>query len=265
MESEDVMIGDHIGAYRITGTLPNGAYSAVHRHQARKVQLVVATARDLVEYARTIQALPHPGIATIVDRGALADGRPWLAIDVPSGLALFELIARRPMPSVEVAALIYNVAGVLAFAHDHGVAHGNLTLHSIVLVTGRRDLPVCITDLGRSGNGDPKDDIHALGTIAYRAVSQLFPTAVTDSVPAAEPALAELIVRMLATDPAERPTAAEVRAAAAELIDVDDRVHVTARFAAPKWTPAPPINSDANPAVAGEIVTNSSKVAKPTG
>jgi len=257
-----VMIGDHIGAYRITGTLPNGAYAAVHRHQARKVQLVVATARDLVEYARTIQALPHPGIATIVDRGALADGRPWLAIDVPSGLALFELIARRPMPSIEVAALIYNVAGVLAFAHDRGVAHGNLTLHSIALVTGRRDLPVCITDLGRRELGDMRDDIHALGTIAYRAVTQLFPTAVIDSVPAAEPALAELIVRMLAVDPTERPTAAEVRAAAAELIDVDDRVHVTARFAAPKWTPAPVITSDVATTAAGEFAA---KPAKPTG
>ena len=258
------MIGDHIGAYRITGALPNGAYAAFHRHQARRVQLVVAPARDLVEYARTIQALPHPGIASIVDRGARSDGRPWLAIDVPSGLALFELIARRPMPSVEVAALVYNVAGVLAFAHGRGVAHGNLTLHSIVLVTGRRDLPVCITDLGRGGVGGPADDIHALGTIAYRAVTQMFPTAVTDAVPGAEPALAELIVRMLAQDPAERPTAAEVRAAAAEMLDVDDRVHVTARFAAPKWTPAPPINSEATPAVAGEI-ENSAKLAKPTG
>ena len=188
----------------------------------------------------------------------------WLAIDVPSGLALFELIARRPMPSIEVAALVYNVAGVLAFAHDRGVAHGNLTLHSIVLVTGRRDLPVCITDLGRTEHGDPRDDIHALGTIAYRAVTQMFPTAVIDSVPGAAPALAELVVRMLASDPSERPTAAEVRAAAAELIDVDDRVHVTARFAAPKWTPAPLINSEATPAVAGEI-ENSAKLAKPTG
>lgn len=258
------MIGDHIGAYRITGTLPNGAYSAVHRHQARKVQIVVAPARELVEYVRTIQALPHPGIAGIVDRGALADGRPWLAIDVPSGLALFELIARRPMPSVEVAALIYNVAGVLAFAHEHGIAHGNLTLHSIVLVTGRRDLPVCITDLGRAGvsarPADARADIHALGTIAYRAVTQLFPTQFTDAVPAADPALADLIVRMLAQDPDERPTAVEVRAAAADLIDVDDRVHVTARFAAPKWTPAPLITSDRAAAVAGEIVGKPAKL-----
>jgi len=92
----------------------------------------------------------------------------------------------------------------------------------------------------------------------------MFPTAVTDAVPGAEPALADLIVRMLAQDPAERPTAAEVRAAAAEMLDVDDRVHVTARFAAPKWTPAPPINSEATPAVAGEI-ENSAKLAKPTG
>lgn len=259
------MIGDHIGAYRITATLPNGAYAAVHRHQGRKVQLVVAPARDLVEYVRTIQALPHPGIAGIVDRGALTDGRPWLAIEAPNGLPLFELIARRPMPSLEVAALVYNIAGVLAFAHDRGIAHGNLTLHGIVLVTGRRDLPVCISDFGRTGDGTTSDDIEALGTIAYRAVTQMFPTAVTDAVPGAEPALADLIIRMLAQDPAERPTAAEVRAAAADLIDVDDRVHVTARFAAPKWTPAPPINSEASPAVAGEILTTSSRLAKPTG
>jgi serine/threonine-protein kinase len=290
MDPVDAWIGDHLGAYRITGAMPNGGYAAVHRHDGQRVCLLVAPAghaRTLFEHTRTLAALPHPGIARIVDRGVLADHRPWLALEVPRGLPLFELIARRPMPPAEAASLLHDLADVLSFAHERGVVHRALAMRSIVVTTGQRAFPVCITDFGfgeapplgyeapEGAAGDGRVDVFALGVIAYRAVTQLFPTSVVDDVPGATPALAELVARMLARDPAERPTAAEVRGTAAQLAGIEDvpapagdRAHVAPRFSSPRWTPSPdgrtrelrPITSDGSTAVAGEIVDRTSKV-----
>ena len=257
---DDVLIGDHLGAYRVTGGGGERGYSAVHRHTGRRVQLFVARnqaggARKLFERTRMFEALPHPGIARVVDRGVLADHRAWLAIDVPNGLPLFELVARRPLPSAEVAQLVHDVADVLAFAHDRGIAHGSLTLRSVVVTTGARAFPVAIVDFGIAA-GDPAGDLLALGTIAYRAVTQLFPTASVEAVPGATPELAELIIAMLSREPSERPTAVAVRAAArVASIEPDDHAHAAPRWSAPRWTPAPPITSDARATVSGEIVT----------
>jgi hypothetical protein len=253
---DDVLIGDHLGGYRVTGGGGERGYSAVHRHTGRRVQLFVArtgAARELFERTRMFEALPHPGIARVVDRGVLADHRAWLAIDVPNGLPLFELVARRPLPSAEVSQLVHDVADVLAFAHERGIAHGSLTLRSVVVTTGARAFPIAIVDFGIVV-GDAAGDIAALGTIAYRAVTQLFPTATVEAVPGATPELAELIIAMLSREPSERPTAAAVRAAAAAPI-ADDHAHAPPRWSAPRWTPAPPITSDARATVSGEIVT----------
>jgi serine/threonine-protein kinase len=252
------LIGDHIGAYRVTAAVPGG-YAAVHRHTAKRARILVAPTggtRAVIELVRTIEALPHPGIARVVDRGVLADHRPWFAFEVPSGLPLFDLIARRPMPSAEVGSLVHDLADVLAFAHERGVTHRGLTARSIVMTTGTRAFPICIVDFGiAEGPNDPAADVHALGVIAYRAVTQLFPANAIDSVPGAEPALGELIVRMLARE----LTAAEVRGALMPAL-TDDQVHISARFSAPKWTPAPPITSEAAAFVAGEIVEKTEKV-----
>lgn len=241
------LIGDHIGAYRVTAAV-QGGYAAIHRHTGKKARILVAPqggTRAVIELVRTIEALPHPGIARIVDRGVLADHQPWFAFEVPSGLALHDLIGRRPMPSAEVGSLVHDIADVLAFAHERGVTHRNLTARSIVMTTGTRAFPICVVDLGLAdGPNDPLADIHALGEIALRAVGA-----------GADPALAALIERMLA----RQITAAEVRGALTPQL-TDDQVHISARFSAPKWTPAPPITSESTTFVAGEIVEKTEKI-----
>jgi serine/threonine-protein kinase len=263
MES-DVLIGDHIGAYRVTGGGGDRGYTAAHRHTGQRVQVFVARAEvggalDLFQRARMYEALPHPGFARIVDRGVLVDHRSWLAIDVPKGLPLFDLVARRPLPSSEAAQLVHDVADVLAFAHERGIQHRNLTLRSIVITTGTRAFPVAVVDFGFPGT---TDDIVALGTIAYRAITQLFPATVVEDVPGAAPELAELIARMLAKEPADRPTAAAIRDAVAQLLapSVEEPVVTTARWTQPRWTPAPPITSDLRAMVSGEIADKTEKV-----
>jgi serine/threonine-protein kinase len=235
----ELAIGDRVGPYRIIAMLDPSAYRAIHEDGFRRAVIHLApaegwreTAVHMLRTARIVAALGHPGIARIVDRGVLADRRPWWASEVPNGVGLYDLIARRAMPPSEVAALVHDLADVLAHAHSRGVVHRALTLRSIVLATGERDFPLSVIDWGVQGDlgvyaapegqtGDGRVDVYALGVIAYRATMRRFPGAEAspfDALVEVPQGLATLIANMLATDPDERLTAAEARALAGELL-----------------------------------------------
>jgi serine/threonine protein kinase len=281
MANDGLAIGQTIGSYRIVGALAPNAYRAVHLASPRRVVIHVGgttrwreIAIDVLRAARMIDSLGHAGIAPIVDRGVLADRRPWWASEVPNGVRLYELLARRTLESAEVAGLVHDVADVLAHAHGRGIVHGALTLRSIVLATGERKFPLCITDWGlpaedhgvfaapEGASGLAGVDVYALGVIAYRAVTRRFPVdGVSDELPGVAAGLATLIARMLAVDPDARPSASDVRSRASEL-RAADVVHVsTPRFSKPKWTPAPPITISSAGAdradASGEIIGKS--------
>ena len=276
----------------------------------------------MMRAARVVESLLHPGVARIVDHGVdKRDGgkRAWQATELPAGVALYDVISRRVMTAAEVTKLVRDLAAVLAHAHAHGVVHGALAMRAVVIPTGERatQTNVCIADWGhpprdigvyaapelaagrkdasrdmraasstaewQCGRIDGRTDVYALGVIAFRAAAGRFPVPPIDDVPGAPAGLAMLIARMLANDPAERPTAAEVGALAAELAlgvtlsieavatptgDVNEVIELEAfvnddvvvelvppRFSKPKWTPAPPvaITSDVAGTVAGEI------------
>jgi serine/threonine protein kinase len=278
-----LLAGDQVGSYRVVSHLAGTTYRAVHASGSGRVLLELASSDNWREMSllmlraqRLVESLEHPGIARIIDRGILADRRPWIATEVPSGIGLYELIARRELPAPELAALIRDIADVLAYAHSLGVVHRALTLRSIVLATGPRNYPLSIADWGmRSGSIgvyaapelsmhhtiDGRVDVYSLGVIAFRAATRRFPGEGGGfDVPGVPPGLGVLITRMLAIDPNERLTAPQVRALANELITNDDArddfVHAGGpRFAKPKWTPSPdvPITSERAPTASGLI------------
>jgi serine/threonine protein kinase len=301
-----LMVGDQVGSYRVVSHLAGNTYRAVHASGVGKVLLEIAPPDNWREMSllmlraqQLVDSLEHPGVARIVVRGILPDRRPWLATDVPSGIGLYDLIARRELPATELTALIRDIADVLAYAHALGVVHRALTLRSIVLATGPRHYPLSIADWGmRSGNIgvyaapelsmhhtiDGRVDVYSLGVIAFRAATRMFPGegGVFD-VPGVPHGLGKLITRMLAIDPNERITAAEVRALANELLANENALEAAAaatpvpelirfaedtpptaddivypggpRFGKPKWTPSPdtPITSERAPTASGLI------------
>jgi serine/threonine protein kinase len=280
-------------------------YRAVHVGSSKRVLLELAppdnwrqVGLQMLRAQQLVESLQHPGIARIVERGMLADRRPWLATEVPNGIGLYDLIARRELPASELLAVIRDVADVLAYAHALGVVHRALTLRSIVLATGARAFPIAVADWGlcvadtgvygapelsTGGDHDGRADVYSLGVIAFRAATRRFPgDGGVWEVPGAPKGLATLISEMLALDPNERPTSAEVRALAAELVSdegaaamatasttpelmrfsdetpptADDLVYPGGpRFGKPKWTPNPDfaITSERAPDATGEI------------
>jgi serine/threonine protein kinase len=265
-------IGHLIGPYRITTPTVNG-YHAIHARESRAVVLEVwpegATdiGAQIAGAAHALGAVNHPGIAPIVDYG-MSNGEPWMASERVTGILVHDLLVGRTLRADKVSELIRSIAEVLRFAHAHGVAHGRLRAHSIILTeqdtVSISGWGIHLASAERSVYDAPearasaKSDVYALGVIAYRALTGQFPRGcLTMHVPGAPPALAKLIVDMTAPDPARRPSAADVREAIAEMLgegspapveeisldeidDADFAQEISSpmpRFARPKWTP----------------------------
>src|SRR5262249_25721906 len=132
------------------------------------------------------------------ESGLLADRRPWSAREHVEGRTLESVLRRGELDRADGIALLRELAGVLAHAHERGVLHCGLS-PSRVLVTGRsRGFPLCIADWSCArphdagprrlvvtaesraytapelAAGEPIDDrtdVFALGVIAYRMLT----------------------------------------------------------------------------------------------
>src|SRR5262245_7281597 len=164
-ENAVVYLGTHV-------VLPRQAYLKVTHPGSR------AAAVQLLREACILEALSHAGIPRVHECGVLADRRPWCAIEVMPGVKLSRILADGPIAMADLVIALRDLADVLRHAHERGVVHGRLTAGAIVC-TQRRRCGHAIADWGDahtldSESGvivDPRDDIHALGGIAFRALT----------------------------------------------------------------------------------------------
>jgi serine/threonine protein kinase/energy-coupling factor transporter ATP-binding protein EcfA2 len=98
--------------------------------------------------ARALAALDHPGIVRARDFGQLADGSPYLAMELASGVSLHDLTAAR-LSFELIWSIVDQVLAALGHAHARGIVHGDLK-PSNVLVEEQEDGPpeVHILDFG---------------------------------------------------------------------------------------------------------------------
>ena len=214
-----------MGDYSLECALPSRphelAFRAAHVLLPRRVRIVIPhptygsreTASHMLREACLVEALRHPGIPRLYECGRLSAGRPWLALELASGPTLGELCADQPLPPLEVLGIIRELAAILAHAHARGVVHGSVVPAAIVRST--EQLFLCDWGHSRLAEQDPRADIHALGVVAYQALTRTTPRGpVLRHSPAVPYEIGSLVDRMLADDPAHRPTAAEVVAEA---------------------------------------------------
>jgi tRNA A-37 threonylcarbamoyl transferase component Bud32 len=194
--------------------------------------------------ALTVAAFQHPNIVTVHASG-WTDGKQYIVMEYVAGGALFELMtSTRLTPSTSVA-LASKLADALAYAHERDVIHRDFKPRNVLL---RENGTPVLSDFGvaksQATQGSQTAVGLVVGNVRYMAPEQALGEAVTDRVdiysfglvlhemltgdlPRIHPVrnksdarpivraigkdLGELVARCLASNPVDRPSAAECR------------------------------------------------------
>jgi len=213
---------------------------------------------QLLREACILEALSHAGIPRVHECGVLADRRPWAAIERVPGVTLERYAGGGPLALSDLVVVLRDIADILRHAHERGVVHRRLTSAVIVRTQRRRGTyaiaawgDACTLDTAGDVVVDPRDDVGALGAIAFRALTGASPEDMATAAslcPAAPPELTALIDHMLA-EPVARADATEVYDRALWLCDTLE-VPLLDR---PRWTPAQGVVSEGvSPAAASD-------------
>jgi serine/threonine protein kinase/tetratricopeptide (TPR) repeat protein len=215
---------------------------------------------QLQREAEAIARLAHPNLVTLYDVGRCEQG-PYLVLELLRGSTLERRLELGPLPLAEALRVGAEVARGLAHAHAGGVVHRDLKPSNVFLCDRG---PVKVLDFGmahafgrqrvsggtpaymapeqwRGAPEDERTDVFALGVMLYQMLSGELPfgsggkalegpAGAPDLVLPEAPGLAELVGRMLAKDPVERPRhAGEVLEVLAALQQESGRTTSTAR------------------------------------
>jgi serine/threonine protein kinase len=196
----------------------------------------------------TLAKLNHPGLVTVLDAGTVED-RPFLVMELVDGAALSTWVRGAGLDPRYVAAAGAQVADALRYVHGAGIVHRDVTPSNILLARDGRVLladfgiarlaadtahltaqGLMVGTVGylspeqvTGGDAGPAADVYALGLTLLEALTgeQAYPGPVPEAALArltARPVIPEtlpppwpdLLRRMTAHRPSERPTAAEV-------------------------------------------------------
>jgi hypothetical protein len=142
-----VVTAPDIPGHRVGGVLGAGGFATVYRcwqlAVGREVAVkvdnrVLFTERDRRRFIREVTAAGrlsgHPHVIDVYDAGTLADGRPYLVMELcPAGSLNDALRRRGPMPAAQVRDIGIRLADALAAAHASGVLHRDIKPANILV------------------------------------------------------------------------------------------------------------------------------------
>src|SRR5206468_3042148 len=112
--------------------------------------------------ARSVAALSHPNIVTVIDRGD-HEGRQFIVFEYIEGENLKRLIERRgPAPVATALELGMQMARGLSFAHQQGLVHRDVKPQNILL---NGDGQAKVTDFGIARSMDVQHGMTQTGTV----------------------------------------------------------------------------------------------------
>jgi len=154
------MMGKVLAHYEIEERLGEGGSGVVYRARDLRLERPVAVKvladqlrndefawARLLREARLASQLSHPHIGAIYDLGE-EDGNAFVTMEYIEGLPLSEVIPEGGMPAEQVRRYGAEIANALAYAHEHGVIHGDLK-GSNILITSEGSTKLVDFGLGR--------------------------------------------------------------------------------------------------------------------
>ena len=198
------MIGEQFGNYRSLALLGEGGMGAVylaeHPGIGRRVAVKVLhknytrdehlLARFLNE-ARAANAIRHPNIIEILDSGMLADGTPFLVMELLEGESLGTRLRQNgALPIATAVDFAYQTASALGAAHAKGIVHRDLKPDNLFVVpdphdTHRERIKVLDFGIAKLQQGSVADSVKTrtgtlMGTPIYMSPEQCRGTRAVD-------------------------------------------------------------------------------------
>jgi serine/threonine-protein kinase len=170
------MVGEVLSdRYELEELVGTGGMSSVYRAHDRlldrKVALKVLHEQYMAddEYverfrreARSVAALSHPNVVTVIDRGE-HEGRQFIVFEYVAGENLKRLIERRgPAPVTTALELAMQIARGLSFAHQQGLVHRDVKPQNVLL---NGDGQAKVTDFGIARSMDVQHGMTQTGTV----------------------------------------------------------------------------------------------------
>lgn len=188
----DPLIGVLVaGRYRLTSVIGRGGFSTVFAAEDERLRGQRAAVKVLLPFEanrdgrarfdrerRIISMLRGPHVVQVLESGQLADGRPFLVMELLEGAPLADVMRTRGRLSPRRAVRIADgILDALVEAHAAGVVHRDLKPGNVFLVE-RPDDSMCakVLDFGIASivEGDDEEAVreHAIGTPRYMAPEQ---------------------------------------------------------------------------------------------
>ena len=157
-ETDDPLVGDEIGGYRVVAVIGEGGMGRVYKAVAPAIGAQVAIkvlshrlagvpelAERFVAEARTANLVRHDGLVNVIGAGILPDKRPYQIMEMLHGAPLARVL-QRGLPALGAACnAIREALRAVAVLHGRGIVHRDLTPANLFVTTAGR---IKIIDFG---------------------------------------------------------------------------------------------------------------------
>jgi serine/threonine protein kinase len=215
---DNLVVGSVInGRYRLERQLGSGGFGMVYLardQQLRDRPVVVKILQEKVvadpwfqrKFSQEVEALSrihHPSVVSVIDRGELPSGQPFMVQQFVEGETLRHHIQPGGMDLARVARILRRTGQALTAAHERGIFHRDLKPENIMLQSvAKGEEHVTLIDFGIASVMDSEigdiEKTKVTGTFTYMAPEQFDgrPVAASDTY-----ALAVIAYEMLAGVP----------------------------------------------------------------